>query len=190
MTSRADNRNGDPNDDALDAMLETIARPDAPATLTARVSAALDARETSRFGYGLGFSVTAAAGIALLVGAIWIVTKHSSTPVAPAMTTRSTTTAGPAAPAARASTPTPVASVQDAGPAAMSLHAARVTQARASRQNDHDRALPALDVLPAVLPTDITPRSLETTSLEIDPMNAIAPLTVQGGRDTSGRGDF
>jgi hypothetical protein len=59
-----------------------------------------------------------------------------------------------------------------------------------SREDDHDRALPALGALPALLQPDIAPPSLETTSIDIERMNAIAPLTVQGGRDTSGRGDF
>jgi hypothetical protein len=185
MTAREDNF----NDGALDAMLEAIARPEAPGTLAARIGAALDARETSPVPSRFGFALTAAAALVLFCGASWMLSKGGTTPSQQAVVTHSAPSAAPHA-IATPDAGTPLAQDEGAVAAAMPLRTARAVGPRSLAEHDHDRALPPLDAPPAVLQPDITPRSLETTTLEIDPMNAIAPLTVQGGRDTSGRGDF
>jgi len=180
----------EPDDGALDAMLQTIARADAPRDFAARVSEAVDGRNSSPVaGQRVRLTMAAAAGVLAIALAVWIASRHSaSSPTAPLSARSTPASAGHARPAFE---PVPQSTIPEAARAVIAVPAMRANQhRRLSHRDDHDRALPALDALPAVLQPDIAPPSLETTSIEIGPVNAIAPLTVQGGRDTSGRGDF
>jgi hypothetical protein len=173
-------------------MLETIARAEAPRDLLARGRASLESLEArdarAHGGRRVGFALTAAACVVVIVGALWIGSRHATTPSSPIVAAR-------IAPTKRANSNAShslaTASVVPVTPALATAPGTDITRHRRPwPKDDHDRALPPLEVLPAVLQPDIAPRSLETTSIEIDHLNAIAPLTVQGGRDTSGRGDF
>jgi hypothetical protein len=180
-----------PDDRALDAMLETIARANAPRNFAARLSAALDARHAIPVaGRRVRFVMAAAAGVLAIVVSAWIASRHVASPSAPALSSRSAPTS------AAHTSPAPGAVPQSTIPdtTALALAAARtthVTQPRSlSREDDHDRALPALASLPGLGPRDISPATLHTAPLEIDRIDDIAPLTIQSGRETGGRGDF
>jgi hypothetical protein len=175
------------DDHALDAMLEAIARSDAPRTLTARVSDAIAGRESSALaGHRVGFALTVAVALVVLA-VIWTASRHRMSPApplvahhAPAATPRTGASPSSAAPLE------PEATVATAQP----VRVVRATQHRATPHDDHDRALPALATLPGVGPRDISPAALQTLPLQIDRIEDIAPLTIQGGRDSSGQGDF
>jgi hypothetical protein len=181
----------EPDDRAFDAMLESIARASAPRDLAARVSAALDTSNASPVpGQRVRFVMAAAGMVAIVVGGVWITSRHPASAPTPVLSSAST----PSSPAHASPAPEVVPQSTTPETAALALapvRAIRSNQPRSpSQEDDHDRALPALDALPAVRQPNIAPTSLETTSIDIDRLNAIAPLTVQGGRDTSGRGDF
>jgi hypothetical protein len=180
----------EPDDRALDGMLEAVARHDAPRTLAARVSQAIDGNRSgavARRRAGFAIATATAAALVIVVVAVWTPSRHPATP-APALESRHAPAATPGA--ATPSSATVPRSPEEPVAITLPARAARVAPRHGSPQDDHDRALPALDALPAVRQPDIAPPSLDTTSIDIDPMNAIAPLTVQSGRDTSGRGDF
>jgi hypothetical protein len=130
-----------------------------------------------------------AAGVLAIVAAVWIAWRHPASPPTPVLSSRSTPI--PPAHASRAPEVLPLPTTPETALALGTVRETHGNQSRLrSREDDHDRALPALGALPALLQPDIAPPSLETTSIDVDPMNAIAPLTVQGGRDISGQGDF
>jgi len=181
----------EPDAGALDAMLERIAAAHAPGDFTARVSQALDASHASPVaGRRVSFVIAAAAGVLAIVIAVWIASRHPETPSTPVPSSASTRTlpanARPASEVVPQPTTTPTAAL-----AVAPVRAARGGPHRSHSQvDDHDRALPALASLPGLGPRDISPATLHTAPLEIDRIDDIAPLTIQSGRDTSGRGDF
>lgn len=180
----------DLDDRSLDSLIESVARAGAPVGFAERVGVAIDARHASPIsGRQPMFAMAAiAAAIAMLAGTLWMTSRHAMTPA-------SGTVAHDATPAPPdvSRTPTiaaPTTRPEQTPPVTMPPRGAHASRHRPSPADDHDRALQALDAMPAVLQSDIAPRSLETSPIDITRMNAITPLTVQGGRDTSGRGDF
>jgi hypothetical protein len=179
----------DSDDRAIDALIESVSRADAPRDFASRVSVAIDARNS---GVGLGghlHLVSAASAVALVavIGMLWMGTSRHATPAPPATVAHETPAAVPRVPAApEPLTPQIAADAQAPGDG---RHATRRPRRR-KEPEDHERALAALARVPDVEQNEISPRSIDTVSIDVTPMNAIAPLTVQGGRDTSGRGDF
>jgi len=55
---------------------------------------------------------------------------------------------------------------------------------------DHERALDALDALPAVQQAGIDPAAIGTRTIDVQPADAITPLTIDTDRpDPGGEGD-
>ena len=178
------------DDRELDTMIESLARAGAPDGFAGRVSAAIDARDASpSVSRRPAFAMAAvAAAIAVLAGAIWITSRRATTPP-PSIVARDTAPATPSAIPAPTIAPS-VAPPEQMPSVAMAPRGAHTLRHRPSTADDHDRALPALASLPGVGPHDISPAAMQTAPLEIDRIDDIAPLTIQGGRDTSGRGDY
>ena len=178
----------EPEDHAIDAIVEAIARAEAPATLTARVSAALDAaarpaQPERRLGLIFG---TAAAGLVVVTGLLWMAVAHRPLVSAPPMRSASArpTPPGISAPAIKIVPPGLGTSTGHVGDGA-----SRPTR-RARHADDHERALAALAPPAAAAPHQISPAAIDTISIDVGPMNSIVPLTLDSGRQTSGRGDF
>lgn len=178
------------DDRELDTMIESLARGGAPGGFAERVRSAIDVRDASpSVSRRPVFAMAAvAAAIAMLVGAIWITSRREETPPAPIVARHT-------APGIPSATPAPTVAPSVEPPeqlpsGAMAPRGAQALRHRPSTADDHDRALPALASLPGVGPHDISPAALQTAPLEIDRIDDIPPLTIQGGRDTSGRGEF
>jgi hypothetical protein len=186
-------READPDDRTLDALIDSLARVDAPHRLAARVIASLDARAdppgdrawTRRLAIG-------ALALAVLTLVMWIGSgRHASVPdrsarreaAAAALRTAAEVTPQHASPAATAETPSPV----------MASRVGRfdaVARKPRALPADHERALAALDPIVSLKPGAIAPAAIDPQPIDVEPISEISPLTIQSGRETSGRGDF
>jgi hypothetical protein len=171
----------DADDQAVDALIAAIARAEAPGSLTARVGAAIDAGGDRSAIAGPRFIFIAAAlATATMLLMVW--SSMHRTPTNVPSTTASSE-------ARIASPPIPPATTSVA-PAPSPVTAVPRRPRRSARPDDHDRALVALPGPTALASAEIQTSTIETTAIDVAPMTPIAPLTVQTGRDLSGRGDF
>lgn len=172
---------------AMDALIGQVVRVNAPDDFAARVRVALDSREgTSRSSLWLRPALAAAA--VLLAVAIWWwrqpVPQHSNVPQVARVA--ASTFAAAAASADKPGAP---------GASAFAAHTASADRPHAPHAPvyvlvDHERALDALDDPPAVEQAAIDPAAIGAQTIDVQPADAIAPLTLDTDRpDPGGEGD-
>jgi hypothetical protein len=180
----------EPEDRALDAMIESLARVDAPRGFAARVSAALDERDSMAASDRLRVALAASVAVVLVViGAVWF--GPTRPPLPPAGPPSSTVGHLELAP----SVPIPAGSIAASARSSpgTNVHVGRLQPSGSLRvwpASDHERALPALVEVPAIQPRVIEPYPLAVASVEIEHIEALEPLVIQSGRTDSGPGDF
>jgi hypothetical protein len=174
------------DDAALDALIAQAVRVSAPEGFAVRVYSALDEQSSRTSSRGWLRPALAAAAV-LLVAAIWwwrqpvpvkseaVREAHvsASAPVAP------DAPVAPVVPHVSVAPVVPDVSVAPVAPAAPVL--VRI---------DHERALNALDAVPAVQQAAIDPAAIGTPTIDVNPPAAIPPLNVDTtGPDPGAQGD-
>jgi hypothetical protein len=168
------------DDAALDALVSGAVRVDAPEGFVVRVGAALDLRESSAHSRAWVRPALAVAAMLLLAALWWW---RQPAPVNPDVSRE-----------ARAVTPAPVAPGRTSSRPVASVFAPGTRSATADKPVyvfvDHERALDALDDLPAVQQAAIDPAAIGTHTIDVQPADAITPLTIDADRpDPGGEGD-
>ena len=169
------------DDAALDVLVSRAVRVDAPEGFPVRVGAALDSRESSAHSRAWLRPALAVAAMLLLAALLWW---RQPVPVKPEVL-RETRAVAPGRTsshlvAPRRTSPHPVA------PSRTSPHPVAPVYVLV----DHERALDALDDLPAVQQATIDPAAIGTRTIDVQPADAITPLTIDTDRpDPGGEGD-
>jgi hypothetical protein len=172
------------DDAALDVLVSEAVRVDAPEGFTVRVGAALDSRESSAHSRAWLRPALAVATMLLLAALWWWRQPVPLNPDVP----REARVVAPRAPAH--TSPHPVApdrtSSHPVAPGRTSSHPVAPIYVLV----DHERALDALEDLPAVQQAAIDPAAIGTRTIDVPPADAITPLTIDTDRpDPGGEGD-